>query len=270
MKGQRCALWLWYRGDLFRGYQAQVVGPTVQQALARAMGTTGVRSHWAPAGRTDAGVHARMQVASGVRPLEVCLEDWAAEVQRALPDGVGIAAIRRAHPSFHAQWSCAGKAYRYRLALGEVEPQWEPFCWSPSRHPRFPAGSAVDPELLQRALSACTGTHDFIALHAKSSVRKPRTVQAATLCSVGQNRWEVRLAGTGFARYQVRLLVGTCAAVAAGLLPFEALERAIRSAEAIDGIRAPANGLVLWETFYPADRDPFAGAKGLLPVEPPF
>jgi tRNA pseudouridine38-40 synthase len=272
MDAQRCALWIWYRGDLFRGYQAQVEGPTVQQSFQLALARAGLGGSFAASGRTDKGVHARMQVLSGRVPRDLPLTDFAGRLAAALPEGMGLCAARERHPAFHAQWSCSEKEYRYRLALGEVGEAWRPFAWTPQAEPRL-ATRAVDAGRLAQVLARCTGQRDFIAFHEKSSPRKARRLSSADLVDLGGGLVEARLRGSGFGRYQVRYLVGSSVAVAADLIPDEAFQAALDRGEAIAGVRAPAAGLILWEVFYPGELDPFAKDRsepGRLPSLPPF
>ena len=65
----RAALWLWYRGTHFRGWQRQSQRPTVQETVEERLRSCGITSGLAAAGRTDSGVHARQQVASLRVPL---------------------------------------------------------------------------------------------------------------------------------------------------------------------------------------------------------
>ena len=72
----------------------------------------------------------------------------------------------------------------------------------------------------------------------------------------------------------MRYLVGSSTAAASGALPPELLLAALERAEPIKGLKAPGEGLTLWEVLYPAEIDPFsakerAEAPG-LPQEPPF
>jgi tRNA pseudouridine38-40 synthase len=267
---------VWYRGGGFRGFQAQVGGGTVQQALDQALREVGAPTDFGgvmPAGRTDRGVHARMQVV-GLRASAAWAPDaLAAALNARLPEGVGVARVRVAPAGFHPQWSATGKHYRYRLQLeGAPAAAWAGLCWRPSEHPRL-EGARIDPGRLGALLARCEGTRDFSALHARSSVRKARTVTRAELVACGEGRYEARFGGAGFARYQVRILVGTCAAVAAGVLSEAQLGAALEAAEPIEGIRAPGEGLVLWEVDYPPLLDPFPDVRGLaegVPSEPPF
>ena len=149
MSSRLTALWCWYHGGPFRGYQSQPGGRTVQDALEAALGR-GTQA----AGRTDLGVHARMQVVTVRGPVT--------DVR--LPEGLGIAAIADAPAKFRPQWSSSGKEYRYRLLLAD-DAAWAPFAWRVD----------VDPGRVEEVLQRARGTHDFWAFHEKNSPRKPRT-----------------------------------------------------------------------------------------------
>jgi tRNA pseudouridine38-40 synthase len=263
----RAALWLWYRGTNFRGWQRQVQGPTVQETVETALVSLGLRAGLAASGRTDRGVHARQQVASlrvprgtDVHALASCLggEDW------------GCAAAALAPASFHAQWSPSTKEYRYRLAP-EVPPEdWAPYAWDVHADARL-GGRRLDVVALASVLSLAVGTRDFFAFHAASSVRRPRTLESAELHQGTEGLCELRLRGSGFGRYQVRALVGGAALVAAGQLPMETWRAALEEAVQFEGgMLAPAHGLILWAVHY-GGRGPFDGeTQARLPDGPPF
>ena len=270
------ALWIWYRGGNFLGFQRQPGGLTVQAALEDALASVGVPATVMPAGRTDRGVHARMQVVSVRLEPGDSAEALAQRLPARLPPGLGLCLVRRPQ-SFHAQWSASGKVYRYRLRLGGAkDAAWAPYALDVPGEPRLqtPGAVGVTPERLEALLGAAVGTRDFFAFHEKSSPRKPRTLESATLHELGGGLYEARLSGDGFARYQVRYLVGSALKVAAGLLPEEAWKAALETGAALEGFKAPAHGLVLWEVRYPPGLDPFTAGERLtppgLPLEPPF
>ncbi|HZH02708.1 MAG TPA: tRNA pseudouridine(38-40) synthase TruA, partial [Myxococcaceae bacterium] len=248
------ALWLWYRGDRFRGYQSQPRGPTVQDALESALAQLSVQGRPLPSGRTDLGVHARMQVVRVRIPEVRTLTEVVDGLRARLPEGLGVALAKKSAPRFHPQWDSAGKVYRYRIFL-PPSPQAAapPFFW------RVPWD--VEPERLEEVLAQCRGTRDFIAFHEKSSARKLRTVSEASLAALGEGRFEVRWAGDGFGRYQVRYLTGSAVATAAGELAQEDFARALDDAQPMAGVKAPAEGLILWEVFYPPALDPFTAIE---------
>jgi len=265
LKTPSFALWVWYRGEQFRGYQRQVQGPTVQGALEEALRSCGVARTPVAAGRTDLGVHARMQVVAFRAPT---LAQDPASLNRALPGGCGVVAVRPAAPGFHPQFSAVEKEYRYRLLVRDPLSAWRPYAW------HDPAWSQdLDPARLKALLRKAEGTRDFIAFHEKSSAQKLRTLSSCELLELRGGLWDVRLRGTGFGRYQVRYLVGTAVAVARGQLPEEAYLRALESGEPIQGTKAPASGLTLWEVRYPQGTDPFTADRGRpegLPPGPPW
>jgi len=277
MRAAPLAIWLWYRGGPFRGFQRQPKGQTVQRRLEEALAAAGVGAPPSPAGRTDRGVHARMQVVSLRTAADVSVDALRDAVDRAEPGAMGAALCRRAPRSFHAQWSAQGKEYRYRVALGGAAPPdpWRPYCWDPAEHPRLLGLPPPQPERVADALQQAAGERDFYAFHEKASARKPRRLHAAELVALGRpGLFEARLRGDSFGRYQVRYLVGGAVAVACGALSAQEWREALGSAREIAGLKAPAQGLVLWSVAYPEGLDPFTRqererAEG-LPPGPPF
>jgi tRNA pseudouridine38-40 synthase len=257
------ALWCWYHGEAFRGYQAQADGPTVQSTLWAALRHAGFDRNPIQSARTDAGVHARMQVlglrvAKGLAPGEIL-----ARLNPLLAPHVGLCLVAGAPPKFNPAWRASGKEYRYRIALAPV-PGWSSCAWHQN----------VDASRLADAIGRCAGTRDFSAFHHPSSTVRLRTVSAASLHELASGLVEVRLRGDAFARYQVRTLVGTAVAVARGEVPEAAYLAALEEGLPLKRVRAPAEGLVLWEVFFPPPLDPFSAQERreapLLPAVPPF
>lgn len=216
------------------------------------------------AGRTDRGVHARCQPVSVRLPREVELS----ALRSIGGDDWGVSLAVPAPAGFHAQWSATWKEYRYRLALAPLSDGWAGLAWEVDRHPRL-TGTHLDLGRLESALGAAHGARDFAAFHAPSSVRRTRTLLQSAVTQVG-NVVEVRLRGDAFGRYGVRLLVGGAALVAAGRLERSAWDAALGGEAGLDGLRAPAAGLTLWEVGYPAALDPFVGHLAEVPRHPPF
>jgi tRNA pseudouridine38-40 synthase len=268
------ALWIWYRGGSFRGFQRQLEGPTLQDTLEAALREAGVSATVMPAGRTDRGVHARMQVVSLRLDPQDSPEALAARLPSRLPPELGLCVARRPHPSFHAQWSAAGKTYCYRVQLGgTVAEAWRPYVMNVAEEPAL-EHHPVRPERFAELLGLAVGQRDFAAFHENSSPRKPRLLEAATVHELGGGLFEVRLRGDAFARYQVRYLVGSALLAAAGRISEEQWRGALEHSERISGLKAASAGLVLWEVRYPPELDPFTPAERAdppgLPGGPPF
>ncbi len=280
MEKPRAALWLWYRGDRFAGFQAGGGGPgerTVGASLQDALRRAGARDVVMAAGRTDRGVHARMQVVSVRTSPEVAQTLAFAPGDES--DAMGVALAVRHAPSFHALWSAKGRTYRYRLSLRDEEvcAEWAPFTWLPARECEPLRGLPLSADAFCEALRLLPGTRTFRAFHAASSVEKPRTLHLAEVVRARDDGlMELEFAGDAFGRHQVRELVGACVAVAAGRATVDQLAASLENAVPFPSLRAPAKGLVLWEVDYPLALDPFGQeslrreAEARLPDAPPF
>jgi len=112
----RIALGLEYDGSGFCGWQTQPSGCAVQDALERALSEVaaepiGTQS----AGRTDAGVHALVQVAHFDTNARRPLTAWVRGVNTLLPRAIAVTWARPVPETFHARFSARGRAYRYLL-----------------------------------------------------------------------------------------------------------------------------------------------------------
>ena len=179
-------LTLEYDGTGFEGWQIQPRGRrTVQGSLEEALArVTGQRLRVVGSGRTDAGVHARGQVAS----VRVESRFDAPGLQRALngvlPPDVAVVDAALAPDDFHARRSACAKLYGYRIWNG------------PGRSPlraRFNhwLPSALDLEAMRQAARACRGRHDFAAFQASGSEVETSVRSIARLEIAGESRGEI-------------------------------------------------------------------------------
>jgi tRNA pseudouridine38-40 synthase len=248
-----------YDGRPFAGWQRQGpgAGPTVQgtleEALSRLCGHP-VTLHGS--GRTDAGVHARGQVASFVTASPRTARELVRGGNALLPPAVAILAAEEAPADFHARFSAIGKVYEYDYAVGPVR--------RPLRHGRaWPVGPNLDWTEMERALPALTGEHDFRAFQAAGDERRDtvRTIFAANLSRPEPDLRRLTLAGSGFLRHMVRIVAGLLAEIGRGRLPAAALPEIILAGDrARAGPTAPPYGLCLAQVIYlgPQAPDPRA------------
>lgn len=239
-----------YVGTDYAGWQRQdnalAVQQVVEEALARILGRS-VTVHGA--GRTDAGVHARGQVAH----LTVAAATASAETARALafganrhlPAAIRVLAAEPVDDAFHAQKSATCKTYRYRLCRARViDPFRAPFV--------VPAPVGLDLEAMKRAASMLLGRHDFSAF-AKSggSHGQPeRTIHRATWTEAGDELTFV-VAGDGFLRGMVRALAGTTLEVGRSRRSLDDFAGLLRGGpRSSAGPNAPARGLCLERVEY--------------------
>lgn len=234
-----------YDGSAFNGWQSQRNGRTVQDALEAALQqiTGGERVSVTGAGRTDAGVHARGQVASVKLDTGLTPERLQAAVNSKLAEDVRVQAVIPAADDFHARFSAVRRRYSYTLTPSQ------PVL---GRHYVWLVRNTFDPQLLNRCAEAVLGRHDF------KGFAKARPGQDSTVCEVGLSRWEEQpprlvyhIAANRFLHHMVRLLVGSMVEVAQGRFTVEQFANQVDSRP--NGLkihRAPAQGLVLEEVLY--------------------
>lgn len=243
----RYRLTLAYLGTPFAGWQRQANAPTVQAILEEALtDLVGERVTLHGAGRTDAGVHARGQVAhlDLARPFPP--DGLVLGGNFRLPETIRLLAAELAPPGFHAQFSAVAKEYRYRFYRARRAPP-ELLPWV----------TLIPAELDLEALAAATlhlpGQHDFSAFALAGATYRTslRTLYRAAWEGTGA---ELALAvvGDGFLRGMVRGLAGTLLEVARrrrSVADFARLLAGSRRGDA--GPTAPARGLTLERVDYP-------------------
>ena len=248
----RAKLTLSYRGTAYAGWQRQANATTVQQtleeALARLVGEP-VTVHGA--GRTDAGVHARGQVAHLELARPFALSGLVHGTNHHLPDDVRVLAAHRVPDGFHARKHAAGKEYRYRLVRAAVLSPLDA---------QFAVAAPADLDLaaLTAAARRLVGRHDFtaFALAGGAHGQPFRTIREAAWEERGEEL-VFRVAGDGFLRGMVRSLVGTLLEVGRGRRSVDDFARLLAGRPREEaGPTAPANGLVLERVEYPPEWAP--------------
>jgi tRNA pseudouridine38-40 synthase len=193
-----------YDGSGFAGWAAQPGRRTVEAVLRDALARTyAAAERLAVAGRTDAGVHARGQVASvdveGGPPVERAAQALNAQ----LPDDVAVLAAEEGPGGFHARFSARSRTYRYRI--------WRRRTPSPFEHRRsLWHPKPLDEQRLAASAASIVGEHDFRAF------TPTETQHDVFVRTVGSCEWrqagdalELWITADSFLRHMVRTLVGT-------------------------------------------------------------
>jgi tRNA pseudouridine38-40 synthase len=242
-----------YDGSAFSGWAAQPGRRTVEDVLTAALGRA-LRLPSPPkltvAGRTDAGVHARSQVAH----LDVRAEAWAGAADRAvarlaglLPADVRVRAVGLAPEGFDARFSALWRRYAYRVCDDEAAA--DPL----RRHETLWHFRRLDVAAMNEAARSLLGEHDFAAFcRRREGATTIRALRALDWHRDAHGIAVATVVADAFCHNMVRALVGALLAVGEGRRP-PGWPTAVLAA----GIRDPAvrvvppHGLCLEEVGYP-------------------
>ena len=180
-----------YDGTRYQGWQRQAgtdntIQGKIEQTLSRILGES---IEISGSGRTDAGVHARGQVANFHCQSNLSAEEILAELRKYLPEDIGILSCRDVSERFHARLNPREKTYEYRIWNSEMPCVFE-------RRYVYVMPEKLDLKAMEAAAAHLLGTHDFGAFcaHRKTKKSTVRCVHAITIESVGE---EIRMRFTG-------------------------------------------------------------------------
>ena len=210
----RIALGLEYDGGPFHGWQSQADGGGVQDALERALAAiANARIGTVAAGRTDAGVHATLQVVhfdtEAARPDTA----WVRGVNSHLPGDIAVRWAQPVPAEFHARFAASARHYTYLLA-------------SSATRPALLAGRAgwyhrpLDVGAMREAAAALAGTHDFSAFRAAEcqAASPVKTLSPVGIAAAGECiRFD--FSANAFLHHMIRNIVGALVYVGAGKAP---------------------------------------------------
>lgn len=244
----RLAVGLEYDGQAFVGWQTQSGPRTVQAVLESAIG----RIAAAPvaltcAGRTDAGVHARGQVAHFDTAAARSLRSWVLGTNSELPADVSLTWARAVPGHFHARYSAEARTYRYlilnrsaRSALAAGRVAW--------------IHRPLQVEPMTRAAAQLIGTHDFSAFRAAECQARSPVRRLEQLSVRREGDWVlIEATANAFLHHMVRNIAGLLIAIGRGDRPPGAAGEVLASRDRrSNAATAPAAGLYFWSVRYPA------------------
>jgi tRNA pseudouridine38-40 synthase len=247
----RVRLDLAYDGTAFAGWAAQPASRTVQGVVEDAVAVLlrGPAPRLTVAGRTDAGVHARGQVAHVDLPQERAADPLLLRrLNGLLPTDVRVRRTSLAPDGFDARFSALARTYRYRLADGAERAD-------PLRRDVLAWPRPLDVPAVEAASAAMLGEHDFAAY----CKRREGATTVRALLGLDWRRGDdgllvMTIRADAFCHSMVRSVVGAMLAVGEGRRapswPGSLLERRER---ATDVAVAPPHGLTLEAVDYPPD-----------------
>ena len=244
MKPRNIRMVVQYEGTRYHGWQRQKAPETVQARLEDVLSTlVGAPVNIIGASRTDAGVHARRQVANfhaEVEPeavVEHCL--------RYLPHDIAVTAAEVVPERFHARYLAREKRYVYRVSNRAVPDVFE-------RRTTYHVPEPLDVPAMSAAAAHLVGSHDFASFtgsrsDAKSTQRRLDRLGVAARAG----RLYIELAAPAFLLGMARIIAGTLIEVGRGRMrPEDLLGILARAERRAAGFTAPAHGLCLEEVRY--------------------
>jgi tRNA pseudouridine38-40 synthase len=245
----RIAVGLEYDGRGYSGWQHQGHARTVQQVVEQALAK--VADHpvrVTAAGRTDAGVHATLQVVHFETAAERRPRAWLLGANGNLPPDVGALWAQPVADRFDARRSALSRSYRYlidnrmpRPALSHGLATWE--------------RRALDAERMHAAAQALVGEHDFSAFRALSCQARSarRRIDALRVWRDG-DLVQLEVRANAFLHHMVRNIVGSLLEVGCGAQEDGWLGALLAGRDrAVAGITARPDGLYLIDVEYPPE-----------------
>jgi len=243
----RIAVGVEYDGSALAGWQSQLDQPSVQSHLEQALTqVAGAPVQVVGAGRTDAGVHSRGQVAHFDTDALRTERGWVLGANTHLPASIALRWAREVPDHFHARYSALSRTYRYcifnryrRTALAASRASF--------------VHRALDIEPMQQAAPLLLGTHDFSAFRAAECQAKSPVRNLYALDLVRQGDFiVVQVRANAFLHHMVRNLVGALMAVGRHEQSPEWVTQVLQGRDRkLNAATAPAAGLYLWTVDYP-------------------
>jgi len=235
-----------YDGTRYRGWQRlpgkdDTIQGKLETTLSRILGEN---IEISGSGRTDAGVHARGQVANFHCESTVGCDEILQQLRRYLPEDIGIYSCREVSPRFHARLNAKEKTYQYRVWNSEKPCVFERRFVTVVTDP-------LDVEKMRQAAGHFLGEHDFSAFCTNAKMKKStvRFIRSLTVERVGEEI-RVTVTGNGFLQNMVRIMVGTLLEVGRGERDADSIPALFGGKRSEAGFLAPAQGLCLQEVDY--------------------
>ena len=235
-----------YEGTRYRGWQRlsgtdNTIQAKLEIALSRILGEQ-IEVHGS--GRTDAGTHAMRQVANFHCNSAMPASEILSQLQKYLPEDIGIYSCKDVSPRFHARLNAKTKTYRYRIWNSDAPCVFE-------RKFVAPVEETLNLDSMRAAATYFLGQHDFSAFCANKNMKKS-TVRYIELLEIQRIGPEVviTVTGNGFLHHMVRIMVGTLVEVGRGERDIHSIADLFGAERAQSGVLMPACGLCLMEVNY--------------------
>lgn len=243
----RFFIYLGYNGANYCGWQSQPNGMAVQELIEKSLNTLfRVPTPIVGAGRTDAGVHARMMIAHFNTDLNIDRIETVERLNRILPKDISIYKIVPVRDDAHARFDAISRRYSYFVTTSK-----DPFGYNF----KYKVHNNLDLDKMNRCAKVLFEYNDF------TSFSKLHTDVMTNNCSIKEVRWQLKgddlefsIKADRFLRNMVRAIVGTLLEAGRGKLDEMGMRRIIEAKDRrVAGVSVPAQALFLDEVEYPDD-----------------
>lgn len=237
-----------YDGGRYSGWQRQGnTANTIEQKVSCCLMTMCQTDEYIElhgSGRTDAGVHAKGQIANVFLDTDMTPERIMSYLNKYLPEDIRIKEVRIVEDNFHARLSAKKKTYSYTLDIGDKANVFlRKFSWHME--------DKLDIGLMNKAALSLVGQFDFRSLSdMKTKKSSVRTIYAINI-NCKSDIITIEYTGDGFLYHMVRKITALLVEVGAGRIEIEEIKNILdkRNRQAFK-LLAPAKGLCLEEVFY--------------------
>lgn len=244
----RLALCVEYDGTGFAGWQTQQAAPSIQYQLEKALTSVAAEPIGVVcAGRTDAGVHSRGQIAHFDTQASRSLRGWVLGANSNLPQQISVAWARPVPNHFHARYSAEARTYRYIILN---RPTRSALCVRRATFVHRP----LDLHRMIEAAPALCGEHDFSSFRSSECQAHSPIRRLERLEVIREGEWiTIEATANAFLHHMMRNIVGLLIEVGRGERePSWAHEVLAARDRRVGAPTAPADGLYLWSVRYPA------------------
>lgn len=241
------ALLVEYDGGRYDGWQRQTTTEnTIQGKLESVLEKmTGTFQEVYGSGRTDAGVHARGQVANVHLDTDMTEIEIYSYLNDYLPEDIHVLAAVTVSDRFHSRLWAREKIYTYYIDMGKRTSVFQ-------RKYVYTLGEQLEIESMKQAAQILLGTHNFGSFCTGKSKKKSmiRTIKSIEM-TIHKSLLEIRVTGDGFMHNMVRIIVGTLIEVGQGRRTAESIKVLLEVSDRRQaGFTVPAKGLFLTKVIY--------------------
>ena len=236
-----------YDGSRYDGWQRlQDSEQTIQGKIEKVLNEmTGSSVEIIGSGRTDAGVHAKNQIANFKTKSSMSIRDIHNYMNHYLPQDIVVKEVKEVSDQFHSRYNAQKKKYTYYVWNHQI-----PSAFQRKYSYHFP--EKLDLHSMEAAANKLLGTHDFIGFSSVKKAKKStvRTVEEITIVQ-NNHMLEFSFIGDGFLHNMIRILMGTLLEIGTKEKDISCIDEIFTSkTRAMAGKTAPAQGLFLEEVYY--------------------